>query len=310
MTKILGLDVGGAHLKAAALHDGRLTNTRQVVCPLWQGADKLDAALLAIADLIADADVIAATMTAELSDLFENRQSGVRWIVDRLAIEFPAHNIRYWSADGIFLSADKAKQDPDAIASMNYLATAHFAARHTANSILIDMGTTTTDIIPVLDGKPEPLGKTDAERLANSELVYTGLTRTAVMAVTDEIPFQGQRVPICREVFATMADVQRVLGTLPEGIDEQATADGRGRSIEESTARLARMLGRDAADAAQQDWGVAARYLARRQMQPISHAVAIILSRHPKLYDAPVVATGCAHEHLFAFAANEGFDPV
>jgi uncharacterized hydantoinase/oxoprolinase family protein len=41
-----GLDVGGAHLKVAQVgRDGRVTAALQVPCALWQGLDRLDAAL-------------------------------------------------------------------------------------------------------------------------------------------------------------------------------------------------------------------------------------------------------------------------
>ena len=41
----------------------------------------------------------------------------------------------------------------------------------TGNSILIDIGTTTSDIIPLTDGRPVPYGLTDRQRLESGELV-------------------------------------------------------------------------------------------------------------------------------------------
>ncbi|MEO1205996.1 MAG: hydantoinase/oxoprolinase family protein [Pseudomonadota bacterium] len=309
MTSILGLDIGGAHLKAAAFQEGRLMETRQIACPLWQGEDKLDTALAAISDLKTDGAPIAVTMTAELSDLFDTRQEGVRWIIARLDREFPAQTLHIWTSNGIFVSPHEARDVPDTIASMNYLATAHFAAHHVPDGIMIDMGTTTTDLIPLIDSRPVLSGTSDAQRLANSELVYTGLTRTAVMAVADQVPFKGLMVPLCREYFATMADVQRILGTLAEGIDVQATADGRGQSVEESIARLARMLGCDADDATNSEWTLVARHVARAQLSPVAEALGVLLSRTPALADKPIITTGCAHTQLNEFALREGFEP-
>ncbi len=49
MKTIAGLDIGGAHVKAARLADGQLKAVEQHSCPLWQGLDKLDAALASVA---------------------------------------------------------------------------------------------------------------------------------------------------------------------------------------------------------------------------------------------------------------------
>ena len=40
---VLGFDVGGAHLKAARVEDGRVIGAIKIACPLWQGLDQLDA---------------------------------------------------------------------------------------------------------------------------------------------------------------------------------------------------------------------------------------------------------------------------
>ena len=77
------------------------------------------------------------------------------------------------------------------------------------------------------------------------ELVYTGLVRSFVMAIAERAPFAGRWSPLINENFATMADVHRILGTLPEGADQMATADGRAKTVAASRARLARMVGRD-----------------------------------------------------------------
>ena len=79
-----GYDVGGAHLKVALAEDGRTVAVRQVPCPLWQGIDRLAAAFAAAADLTSRAGAHAATMTGELCEIFPDRATGVRVIIDRL----------------------------------------------------------------------------------------------------------------------------------------------------------------------------------------------------------------------------------
>ena len=107
--------------------------------------------------------------------------------------------------------------------------------------MLIDMGSTTTDIIPC----DRPQGLSDAERLQTGELVYTGFTRTPVPGITTRAPLAGQWQGLARDTFASMADVRRVLGELPDDVHQHYTTYGRGKSVTESLMRLARGFGRD-----------------------------------------------------------------
>lgn len=286
-----GLDVGGAHLKVAVARDGCITRVEQIPCPLWLGMTHLDEALVSARALIADAQTISITMTGELSDLFTHRRQGVETLVAKLDAEFP-EKARFWMGLRGFGSAREAVTHYLDVASTNFLATAALVGRHHPTALLIDMGSTTTDIIAITNGKPDVAGLTDADRLATSELVYTGLTRTAVMGVTTVAEFRGRRQGLCREYLATMADVRRILGQLPDGLDQHATADGRGKSVPESIARLARMFGCDAADGSEADWRTAAAGIAEAQLQSIAEGCAVVSKRVSLPDTAPVVVAG------------------
>ena len=309
MTTIAELDVGGAHLKVALVESGTPIAAEQFVCPLWQGMDKLDAALSHAAPLITRADRVAVTMTGELSDLFPDRQSGVAALVDRLAREF-GDKAAFWMGRQGFGSAEAAKSAFADVASANFLATATATGRCTPNALLIDIGSTTTDIIPIKNGRPVPRGFTDADRLISGELVYTGLTRTALMAIANSAPFKGQTQRLCREYFATAADARRVLGTLPEGVDQHATADGRGKSVDESVGRLARMFGRDAADGTQEDWKHAAGAILERQLVSIIDGATQVLSASALGPKAVVVTCGIGEQVAAAIAGRLGMTSV
>ena len=114
------------------------------------------------------------------------------------------------------------------------------------DALFIDIGSTTTDLIPVVAGRVAAVGYSDAERLAAGELIYTGMTRSFVMSLASRAPFRGAWTPLMNEYFASSADVHRILGDLPDGADKMATADGREKTVEASRARLARMIGREA----------------------------------------------------------------
>lgn len=293
MTVVVGIDVGGAHLKVARVDRRKVVACDQIACPLWQGADKLDVALSDAEKLTAGADRIAITMTGELSDLYENRQTGVASLVERMEAAFGSEAL-FWMGRGGFGSGDAAKAHHEDVGSANFLATAEVVAQHRPNAIVIDMGSTTTDIVPIAGGKPLISGFTDATRLETGELVYTGLVRTAVMSVVERVPINGQWQTIAREYFATMADIYRILVELREGVDVHATADGRGKTHKESVDRFARMFGRDGSDNV--DWHAAALYVRDRQIQSVCEGLHQVQSNVTWKVEPSLVAAGIGAE--------------
>ncbi|MCC7250347.1 hydantoinase/oxoprolinase family protein [Hyphomicrobium sp.] len=309
MTVRAGLDVGGAHLKVALVASGRPVDVRQIACPLWQGLDKLDAALAEAAPLLARASSFAVTMTGELSDLFTDRETGVATLVGRLTREL-GEQVRFWMGPRGFGTADDARRHHGDVGSTNFLATATLIGRKVPDALLIDFGSTTADVVPIRAGVPEARGLTDAERQVTGELVYTGLTRTAVMAVASEAPFRGQRVSLAREYLATMADARRILGDDLAEIDQHATADGKGKSLGESVTRLARMLGRDARDGTAEDWRAAAAHIRELQLRSIHDGAARVLTAAPLPPDAPVVAAGIGAGEVGEIARRLGHTAI
>ncbi|MCB1520764.1 MAG: hypothetical protein KDJ37_09335 [Hyphomicrobiaceae bacterium] len=307
MAIIAGLDVGGAHLKVAIVEDGRPVQVEQILCPLWQGMDKLEAALAAVRPMATGADMFAVTMTGELSDLFESRQAGVEALARRIGAEF-GPNVRFWAGRRGFGDAAYTIRHHTDVGSTNFLATAAVVANRCRTALLVDFGSTTADVIPIVDRTPCPSGLNDAVRQTTGELVYTGATRTAVMGVTQRAPFKGTWVELAREYLATMADVRRILGQLDDGIDLHATADGRGKTLAESVARLARMLGREAADGGLADWQQTARYIAECQLRAIHDGVLLALSRNPDLADGKLVGAGIGADVALTIGERVGLE--
>lgn len=235
---VLGLDIGGANLKAATPNP----NGRAVSVPfaLWKQPDKLPTALAELVAQFDDVEEFAVTMTGELCDCFETKEAGVNVIVSAVLNVARSWPVRFWSTDGTFLDSNQARTRWNEVAAANWHALATFAGRYNPRGtcVLVDVGSTTTDVIPILDGQPWTRGRTDTMRLRAGELVYTGVRRTPLCAL---LP----REFTCAEFFATTLDAHLLVGNLPEDPFDCDTADSRPATKAFAHARIARMVGGD-----------------------------------------------------------------
>lgn len=308
MTSIIGWDLGGANLKLARLEGARIAHVAQIPCPVLADRSKFDLALREALTLSPRGAVAhhAVTMTGELSDVFASREEGVAYLIAMMANAVGAEQLAIYAGSSGFLAPDLAIARTLEVASANWHASAVLAAAHCRDGLLVDVGTTTTDLVPLKAGVPASRGTTDGERLAERELVYTGVVRTPVMAVAREATFKGRAQGIAAERFATMADVYRLAGELPEDADPYPSADLRGKSACDSAARLARMLGRDAGEAPLSEWIEVARHFASCQLAEIEAAARLLIAREALDGQAAVIGAGCGRFLAERLAARLG----
>lgn len=292
MSVVIGWDIGGAHLKAARVKQGRVEAVVQAATPLWLGLGSLETAFAAFHARLGHADRHVITMTGELCDAFPSRREGVAGLAAIAASQLaPAVPSLYAGRTGFVELGEAAARAAD-IASANWHASAALVALKLRDALFVDIGSTTTDIIPIVAGQVAAVGYTDAERLASGELIYTGLTRSFVMSLASRAPFRGVWTPLMNEYFASSADVHRIFGGLPDEADKMATADGREKTVEASRARLARMIGREVDEGAVSEWDGLAAWFAEAQIRQVADAVALRLSRNDMATAAPVIAAG------------------
>jgi len=253
----VGWDVGGAHLKACRMEGDRRVDVAQWICPLWQGPGQLEAALDAATARWPDlaAAQHAVTMTGEMADGFVDRADGVARIAAALEQRWP-HRVRLFAGEQDWLLPAEAAQHWERIASANWRATAAHCAQHFADrsGLLIDIGSTTSDLIAFRHGRLLGESLSDRDRLRSGELVYLGVVRTPLCALAERIAFQGESLNVMNELFATTADVFRLLGELDPSHDLYPGADGADKSLAATRARLARMVGCDAREGSEADW--------------------------------------------------------
>lgn len=291
----IGWDVGGAHVKASCWRAGRLVDVQQWACPLWQGLSHLTAVLDAAEQAWGPLPAArhAVTMSGEMTDLFDHREDGVQQIAAHLQARCGDAMRLYAGASG-WVPVSEAVAHWLAIASANWRATAACAAQRLGKAgLLVDIGSTTTDLIALQEGTVHSLGDTDADRLVSGALVYHGVVRTPLCAVASRIPFGGRQHRVMNEFFATTADVYRLLGQLDPAHDLYPAADNGAQDLDGSCRRLARMIGLDGRDAPLAAWRDMAEAWSQAQLDEIEAAARDVISATGLPPDAPVVSAGC-----------------
>lgn len=292
-THLIGWDIGGAHLKASLRAAGVLLDVAQWPCPLWRGLEHLAQALESAAarwPFLDDAQHVV-TMSGEMADLFVDRADGVARITSTIASRWP--RARCYAGDAGWVTLDDAPSKWPQIASANWLATATHVARVLKDGLLIDIGSTTTDLIPLRAGRVMSTARSDFERLTTGELVYYGVVRTPLCALGPRVQVGDLEVNVMHEFFATTADVYRLTGELLGEHDQQACADGGSKDLPATRRRLARMIGRDAADAPEAEWLALAHTWRASQVAELGSQLRRVAARHGLGSDSVAIAAGC-----------------
>jgi len=281
------LDIGGVNTKAANIKTDKKRVGKPKVAseyfPIWkQGRQNLPVVLRRVADRLharPNIDAVGVAMTAELSDVYPSKTEGVKHILKCVEQVFP--NIQTFVVDvhANLVSIDEAGNLPLNVAGANWAATGWMASQYIKNCIVVDIGSTTTSIIPILDGKLAATGRTDLEKLSSGELVYTGVLRTNVATAVSSIPLRGRIVSISSELFASTADVHLILDNITSKDYTVDTSDGRGKSKLEAMARLARVPCGDIEMLGEPEILDMAEYVARKQVEKISDALNQVCSR-------------------------------
>ncbi len=274
---ILGLDIGGANLKAAT-SDGRAAAT---AFPLWKSPERLADALRMLAVPFTNCERLAVTMTGELADCFATKAEGVSRILSAVGEFAREKQVHVWTTHGQFVDSGSANKNWKAVAAANWHALATWTGRFAprGDGLLIDIGSTTTDIIPLRDGLPIPVGRTDVDRLLSGELIYTGVRRTPVCAVSRSVNLRDRKCPLAAELFATMLDIHLLTGDLLPDEADGDTADGRPATVFHAENRLAHMLCCDLTELTGDELRAVAREIAVEQRCQIREAIANVIQR-------------------------------
>ena len=320
MVNVLGLDIGGANTKAAFIktQDATIQELRTLLeyFPVWKnGKEQLPTVLEKLKKTLTDStalDGIGVTITAELSDAYKTKKEGIHHVLDCVSDVFGDIPTFVLDVEANLLPVKDAREESLKVASANWAATGWMISQLIKNCIVVDVGSTTTSIIPVIDGKIAAEGKTDLEKLQNGELVYSGSLRTNVATIVDCIPVHGTMTRVSSELFAQSGDVHLILDNIGEEDYIAETCDGRGKTRMEVMARLARVVCADTDMLTEQEITDIAQFVYDRQVEQIVGGLKQVYGRiKPLQTKLSVVVTGLGRNFLARKAAEKaGFKEV
>jgi len=319
LVNVLGLDIGGANTKAAFLKTQDATmqelRTSMKYFPIWKsGKDQLPKILEKLKKGVVDSalDGVGVTITAELSDAYWTKKEGIDHVLDSITEVFGDAPTFVLDVEANLLPVKDARREPLKVASANWAATGWMISQLINNCVVVDVGSTTTSIIPVINGKIAAEGRTDLEKLQNGELVYSGALRTNVATIVDGIPVRGRMARVSSELFAQSGDVHLLLNNIGEEKYTAETCDGRGKTRREAMARLARVVCADTDMLTEQEIVDMAKFVYDKQVEQISGGLKQVYERiKPSLQEKMVAVTGLGRNFLARKAAeNAGFKDI
>lgn len=268
--RYLGIDIGGANTKIAT-SDGNIVELHYL--PLWKDTT-LPQTLKDIAKRL-DPDKAGVVITGELADCFEDKLHGLKFIMQAVEDAFVCE-VSYIGTNG-----DIHKHGADIIdlAAANWAASSRLIGEEIGDCIFVDVGSTTSDIIPILNAK-HVASTTDFKRLLASELVYMGTLRTNVATLVDKVELKQGTCRVSSELFTTTGDAYILLGDIMPETYTCTTADGAGKSRLEAMRRLARLVCADLEEISEDDVMEIARQVKEKQISLLAGAISTVSQKH------------------------------
>ena len=182
---------------------------------------------------------VGAVMTEELCGCFNTKREGVLYI--KRAVSNIFENMKFFDIYCTFRNNSYVDKNPLSFAATNWLASAKFISEEYKNAIFVYIGSTTTDVIPIVEGEVK-VKRTDFERLKSGELIYSGVLRTDVPHLLKRVKIREEEYRTSSELFAITADVYLILECIKRGNYRCETTDSYAfLSEEEAKNRISAM---------------------------------------------------------------------
>lgn len=259
---MIGIDIGGANLKVVDEHGAHIH-----YCPLWK-----ETSVREILQEYSSADNAAVVMSGELADCFSSKQEGINFLYDAVRNVFP--NAKFYGIDGKFHTKPVSQ-----IAAANWLVMADVLRFKYPDCLLVDMGSTTTDIIP-LNAWEILKEQTDFIRLKTGMLLYYGLLRTPVSSLIRRVSPDGNDILLSTEYFACSGDAHLLMEMITSDMYTTATPDSCSTSWDHCLRRMARMVCADVHEVGEDLVLQIAREYVNEEIKLITNAVSPIMKKY------------------------------
>jgi len=293
--RYIGIDIGGANTKVAS-SDGEITELLYI--PLWKDTT-LPSALKELANRLRP-DGLAVVMTGELADCFVDKEEGIKFIMDAVNNAFDCE-VKYVNNTGNFQERTQSSRE---LAAANWAASARLIGEEVGDCIFVDVGSTTSDVIPIKNGK-HVAGQTDFSRLLRDELFYAGTLRTNLAALLETVDLDVGTCRVSSELFANTADAYMLLGDIDKELYTCETADGAGKNMIDCMRRLARVVCADLTEISEDDIYRLAKNVKERQIELLCNSISTVAEKN----DLDMIVSAGLGEFMIEEAANRlGFD--
>lgn len=320
MVQVLGFDIGGANTKVAFLKTQNAQiqelKTLREYFPVWKNKKtQLPRVLKKVKKSLVKSTIVdglGITITAELSDAYMTKKEGINHVLDSITEVFRYEPTFVLDVDANLLEIEDARRNSLMVSSANWVATGWLISQINRNCIIIDVGSTTTSMIPIINGKISTEGKTDLEKLQKGELIYSGSLRTNIATIVNAIPIRGNMTRVSSELFSQSGDIHLLLDNIKKQEYSTETCDNRGKTKREAAARLARVVCADMDMLTKQEILDMAKYVYDKQVEQITAGLRQLCERFkPLLRRLTVIVTGLGRNFLARKAAEKlGFEDI
>lgn len=265
-TRALGIDLGNAKVKFVALEAGK------PIQAVWGGGGiPFSRALLPdrredfetglpsalarflIAHAFVPEDFARVVVSTSHFFSYPSFEAAHLHTLDLLERVFPGEAVRVLGAEGRLYALEEARALTGSqvvrFAATKFYGSAYLASKLISRGLSIDTGTTSTDIVPVVDHIPDPRAAEDPDRynldrLKTRRFSWYGMTATPLDYLSHEAEACGEVWPLYPRVAKTEV-LTAMLDLAPRDLTTQHAYDGIFPSVEAARYQLAQACGLD-----------------------------------------------------------------
>lgn len=212
---IFGVDIGGVHAKITSLDQtDRNLRVKSAIFPFKGKADMIEK----LVSLIPHPDLVVITQTVCASrQYFSSAKEGTHYVVD-LTERLFGEKVRFPGLSYKLYGPEEAKKHYLDVACRNWVATCYVTSylKLVENGIVVDCGTNSTDIVPVLGSTPVTLDDHDQgyTRLRTGELFWSGLYFTSIQSISPTVVLDGEEFQVKPTTKCMAFDAYITLGII------------------------------------------------------------------------------------------------